>query len=301
MPRTQRPLVSIGLPVYNGENYLAASLTSLLDQSFTDFEIIVSDNASIDTTAEIVAGFMAADDRVRYVRNDHNVGANPNYNRTVALAQGEYFRWQAHDDRCEPKYLELCLTTMESRPDVSLVHTATSYIDRNGDPLVPLRNGFLDPDGFIERLVQDDDAIPMLDSVQPHVRLDAIANRMTVFFDIFGLMRTADVRQTMLLPNYYGADKVFLAEMALKGRILRIPDEEFHRRCHANASSRSTNLRSLAGWSDATQRFDYYPAHIIKGYLDAISSADLSAGDKRRCRLVLLKRLRSPYKLIRGR
>jgi glycosyltransferase involved in cell wall biosynthesis len=301
MARTNRPVVSIGLPVYNGENFLADALGSLLDQTFSAFEIIVSDNASTDTTREIVASFMADDDRVRYVRNEHNLGANPNYNRTFALARGEFFRWHAHDDRCDPKYLELCLDVIERDPQVSLVHCTTGYIDRNGDPLVALRNGFLDPDGFIERLVQDDDAVPMLGSTYPHVRLDAIANRMSVFFDIFGLMRTADVRRTMLLPNYYGADKVFLAEMALKGRIVRIPDEVFHRRCHAKASTRSLGFRSLAGWSDASRGFDYYPALIIKGYLEAIDASSLAPSEKRRCRRVLLKKLRSPYKLIRGR
>ena len=229
MAYPHRPTVSIGLPVYNGENFLADALESLVSQTYSDFEIIVSDNASTDATEEIARRYMADDERIRYYRNDHNLGANPNYNRTFALARGEYFRWHAHDDRCDAKYLELCVDLLERDPSVSLVHSRTAYIDRNGDPLIPLRNGFLDPDGFIERLVQDDDAVPMLASPYPHVRLDAVANRLTVFFDIFGLARTADVRQTMLLPNYYGADKVFLAEMALKGRLVRLDDELFAR------------------------------------------------------------------------
>ena len=185
MAYPHRPTVSIGLPVYNGENFLADALESLIGQTYGDFEIIVSDNASTDATEEIVRRYMADDERIRYYRNDHNLGANPNYNRTFALARGEYFRWHAHDDRCDAKYLELCIDLLERDPSVSLVHCKTAYIDRNGDPLIPLRNGFLDPDGFIERLVQDDDAVPMLASPSPHVRLDAVANHLSVFFDIF--------------------------------------------------------------------------------------------------------------------
>lgn len=301
MAYPHRPTVSIGLPVYNGENFLADALESLVSQTYTDFEIIVSDNASTDATEEIVRRYMADDERIRYYRNDHNLGANPNYNRTFALARGEYFRWHAHDDRCDAKYLELCVDLLERDPSVSLVHSKTGYIDRNGDPLIPLRNGFLDPDGFIERLVQDDDAVPMLASPYPHVRLDAVANRLTVFFDIFGLARTADVRQTMLLPNYYGADKVFLAEMALKGRLVRLDDELFNRRCHAKASTRAASFKSLAGWSDASRKFDYFPLLILGGYLDAIEASDLAPTEKRRCQRVLLKKLRTPYKLLRGR
>lgn len=301
MAFTHRPTVSIGLPVYNGENYLADALGSLAAQTYGDFEIIVSDNASTDATEEIVRRCMRDDDRIRYYRNDHNLGANPNYNRTFALARGQYFRWHAHDDRCDVKYLEICLDVLEHDPGVSLVHCRTAYIDRNGDPLVALRNGFLDPDGFIERLVQDDGAVPMLASPNPAVRVDAIANKMSVFFDIFGLARTHDVRRTMLLPNYYGADKVFLAEMALKGRIVRLEEELFSRRCHAKASTRAASFKSLAGWSDASRGFDYYPLLIIGGYLEAIEASDLTPAEKRRCRMVLLKKVRSPYKLLRGR
>jgi len=128
-----------------------------------------------------------------------------------------------------------------------------------------------------------------------------VVNRLPVFFDVFGLARSSDVRRTMLMRAFYGTDKVFLAEMALKGRLVRIDEELFSRRCHPAASTRSAGFASLAGWSDSSRRFDYYPALILSGYLDAIRKSDLSPAEKRRCRLVLLKKLRSPYKLLRGR
>jgi len=301
MAQHRSPVVSVGLPVFNGENFLALALESLLGQTYGDFEIIVSDNASTDATEDIARSFVRHDDRMRYYRNDRNLGANPNYNRTFALARGEYFRWHAHDDICDPKYLECAVDILGSDPSVSLVHCRTRYIDRNGDPLVALRDGYLDPDGFVERLVQDEGAATLLESPRAAVRFDAVVNRLSVFFDVFGLARTTDVRRTMLMRAFYGTDKVFLAEMALKGRLIRLDEELFHRRCHPAASTRSAGFASLAGWSDSSRRFDYYPALILSGYLDAIGKSDLSPAEKRRCRLVLLKKLRSPYKLLRGR
>lgn len=84
--------VSIGLPVYNGEQYLAKALDSLLAQTFTDFEVIISDNASTDRTSEICAAYLERDPRIRYYRNQQNIGAAPNFNRTFELATGMYFK-----------------------------------------------------------------------------------------------------------------------------------------------------------------------------------------------------------------
>lgn len=297
-----RPTISIGVPVYNGENFLEAALRSLQGQTFEDFEVVISDNASTDGTGDIAAGFAAEDDRFRYVRNERNLGANPNYNRTFALARGEYFRWHAHDDVCDPKYLERCHEVLASDPTAVLAHTRTAYIDRNGDPLLPMSRGFLDPDGFIERLGTDEGAPALLADSRPHVRLDAVVNRMSVFFDVFGLARVADLRKTLLLPSYYGADKVFLAELAVRGRLVRLDEDGFSRRCHASASTRSASFKDLATWSDASRAgADFYPALMVRGYLAAIRNADLTPGERRRCYAVVAKRAAHPYKLLRGR
>ncbi len=301
MAKVHTPTVSVGVPVFNGENFLAEALRSLQEQTFCDFEVIVSDNASTDATEEIARTFSSDDSRFRYVRNERNLGANPNYNRTFALAKGAYFRWHAHDDICDPKYLSLCHEVLAEDPTISMVHSNTVYIDRLGNRLIELRQGFLDCDGYIERLSTDHHASALLASGQPHRRLDAIVNRMSVFFDIFGLMRREDARRTLLLPPFYGADKVFLAEMALLGRIVRLDDDGFFRRCHPAASTRTASLRALAAWSDAGRSVDAYPALIMKGYLSAVRQADLETAERLKCLGVVAKRLGSPYKLLRGR
>src|SRR5665648_303497 len=91
------PLVSIGLPVYNGADFVRQSIDSLLSQTFTDFELIICDNASTDNTEQICQAYAAKDPRVHYYRNPRNLGAPGNYNRTVKLSKGKFFKWAAAD------------------------------------------------------------------------------------------------------------------------------------------------------------------------------------------------------------
>src|ERR1700737_2789384 len=92
------PRVSIGLPVYNGERYLRFAIDSLLEQDYINFELIISDNASTDATQAICQEFADKDPRVRYYRNQTNLGASGNYDRVFELARGDLFKWAAHDD-----------------------------------------------------------------------------------------------------------------------------------------------------------------------------------------------------------
>ncbi|MCB0187328.1 MAG: glycosyltransferase family 2 protein, partial [Caldilineaceae bacterium] len=123
------PRVSIGLAVYNGEPYLADAIRSILSQSFTNFELIISDNASTDRTAAICQEFAARDSRIRYSRNATNIGGANNENRTFRLARGEYFRWAAHDDICAPELLEKSVAVLDQNPDVVLCYSMTTEID----------------------------------------------------------------------------------------------------------------------------------------------------------------------------
>src|SRR5262245_47700567 len=103
------PKLSICLPVYNGRRFLAAAVESILSQSFSDFELIIVDNASSDTTEEIARRFAAQDVRVRYFRNEKNLGAAPNFNRAFELARAPLVRWASHDDLWTPDAMKLCV------------------------------------------------------------------------------------------------------------------------------------------------------------------------------------------------
>ena len=129
---SNKPCVSIGLPVYNGEKFLKETLDSILAQTFEDFELIISDNASTDRTEEICKEYAAKDRRIRYYRNKENLGAGWNNNRVFELCTGEYFKWNAHDDVCAPEFLERCIKVLVQDPTVVLCYPKVTVIDEQG-------------------------------------------------------------------------------------------------------------------------------------------------------------------------
>jgi glycosyltransferase involved in cell wall biosynthesis len=124
------PLVSIGMPVYNGEEFLAAAVASALSQDHPNIEVLIVDNASIDGTEAIARRFAGQDPRVRYVRNDSNIGFLPNFRRALEMSEGRYFTWLAHDDELsDPAYLAATTSYLEENPDAVCCHTAFYLLD----------------------------------------------------------------------------------------------------------------------------------------------------------------------------
>jgi len=134
------PAISICLPVYNGENYVTAAIESMLAQTFADFELIITDNASTDRTEEICRKFADADPRVRYHRNERNVGGARNQPSAVQLSRGRYVRLSAHDDKIARTHLEECFAVIKERPDVVIAFTTTVEIDEVGAVIRHYRN-----------------------------------------------------------------------------------------------------------------------------------------------------------------
>ena len=212
-----RPRVSIGIPVYNGENYLTAAIDSFLNQTFQDFEIVISDNASTDRTAQICKAYAAKDPRVHYFRNEKNLGPGPNYNRVFLLSQGEYFQWAAHDDICALDFLEKCIGVLDNDPGVVLCYSKTSFIDNNGKVI----GHYTDK--------------KRSDSPEPHIRFhDLILN--VKCFEIFGVIRSSALRQTPLQGSFGHADGVLLTWLGLMGRFYEIPEHLFFNRDHPEKS-----------------------------------------------------------------
>ena len=99
------PKISIGMPVYNGEKYIREALDSLLAQTFTDFELIISDNASTDNTEKICREYMSIDNRISYFRQKKNLGALVNFKFVLEHAKSNLFMWAAYDDLWAPNFL----------------------------------------------------------------------------------------------------------------------------------------------------------------------------------------------------
>jgi glycosyltransferase involved in cell wall biosynthesis len=203
---TPAPLVSIGLPVYNGERFVARALDSLLAQDLDDFEVIISDNASVDTTVEICELYADRDPRIRIYRNPENLGLVRNFNRTFELARGKYFKWATHDDWHSPESLRLTVKALEARPDAVLCATGVSIVDENGKEF--------------GRWIPSVD----LEDPRPHERMHRLLWTLAETHPMYGLLRASALRQTHLMQNHVGSDRTLLAELSLLGPIVQIPD-----------------------------------------------------------------------------
>src|SRR5688572_21737331 len=131
---TASPLVTIGLPVYNSENYVQQSLDSLLAQTYSNFILIISDNASTDGTADICRRCAASDSRVRYYRNEINIGNPGNFNRVFRLCTTKYLKWATSDDLWAPTFLERAMEVMESDESIALCYPKSCVIEGDGPP-----------------------------------------------------------------------------------------------------------------------------------------------------------------------
>ncbi|NOK62913.1 MAG: hypothetical protein GFH27_549293n310 [Chloroflexi bacterium AL-W] len=213
------PQVSVALPVYNGEPFLREAIDSVLAQTFEDFELIITDNASTDATPEICLAYAEADPRVRYYRNLHNIGAAGNYNLTVELAHGQYLRWLAHDDMFASTLLERSVAVLDTHPEVVLVYPRTMIIDQYG-----------------KVLRYDDEDL--------NLRIPNIHQRYQQFHRfargeinaIFGLLRLSALRETPLIGAFSSSDMILLGEMALRGQFYEVPEYLFLRRDHVHTS-----------------------------------------------------------------
>jgi len=227
------PRVSIGLAVYNGERYLEEALKAFLGQTFTDFELVISDNASTDRTEEICRSYAARDGRIRYYRSERNMGVAYNYNRTVELARAEYFRWATYDDLVAPTVLERCVEVLDSQPDVVLAYPQTVNIDDDGN----VRGNYDDNFAFLDR--------------KPHRRFRdlMIAVRNYACNAEYGLIRRDVLRKTAMEADYHSADRVLLSELVLHGKFYEIPERLYFHRLHSNISIKEgMSLAQLAAW-----------------------------------------------------
>lgn len=272
------PIVTVGVPVYNGERYLARAIESILAQRFADLEVIISDNGSTDGTADICHRYAQQDRRVRYVRNERNMGAAFNYNRLVDLAHGRYFKWMAHDDLCAPDLIGACVAILEREPAVVLCYAPTTFIDETGRPLRTIRDGF-------------------------HFRDPRPSDRFRRFLPlargwmnpVFGVYRTDVLRQTQRIGRYPSSDMILIADITLRGELHELSESLFFRREHREMSVRANpSALERQRWFDPAYRGRAPLVHWqwIAEYLRIIRCAPISLGEKIRCVTALTRWVR---------
>jgi glycosyltransferase involved in cell wall biosynthesis len=274
------PRLTIGLPVYNGEEYLGESLDALLGQSYEDYELVITDNASTDGTAGICKRYLAKDSRVSYYRLPRNIGAAGNHNHVVTLARGELFKWASHDDLYGRTLLERCVAALDERPDHVLAHSHNATIDGDGKVIEPY-----------------DYRIPT-DSPSAAERFRGLLHA-SGGDDFYGVIRTASLRRVRPHDSFHHADRTFVMDMAMQGRFHQVPELLYFRRDHETRAERANpSIRSRCANLDPKRARGFNPAPRLLAeyawsYVALIRRAPIDRAEKRKCYRHLAEYLRS--------
>ncbi len=196
---TTLPLVTIGMPVFNGETYIVEALESLLAQDYWNFEINISDNGSTDRTEEICRTYETRDSRIHYCRDEVNRGASANFNRVARLGSGKYFMWAADHDLRQATFISHCVEVLEKQPAVVLCYPQAVWIDSEG-AAGGVIHPFLDTRGLTAA-----------------ARLHVILWGLDYCYQIYGVFRSDILKSTRVFHDIVAPDLLLLAELSLLG------------------------------------------------------------------------------------
>ena len=229
------PNVSIGFPVYNGGNYIKEAINSILSQTYTDFEMIISDNGSTDNTMEICNSYAIKDLRIRYYRNNINKGGAWNFNNVFRFAIGKYFIWACHDDVWNSNLLERYVNAFSEMPDIISCYSRTTFINEHGEPLFSV----------VGR--------PDLNIASPHQRFRLFLKYHSPTNEcsqVLGLFRIDVLRKTPLIGKYPSSDMILLGEIALRGKSHEVKNCLLIRRDHP--------LKSTTAYPTIEERIEWF-------------------------------------------
>jgi glycosyltransferase involved in cell wall biosynthesis len=221
------PPVSIGMPVYNSVAWVESAIESILGQTYRDFELIISDNASTDATFAICERYARVDTRIRLLRHATNLGANRNYLTVLHASRGKYFKWAASNDLCAPTFVERCVAALERDPQAVLACPRSWIFERTTADAQPY-------DRDLELTESD-----------PADRFVRLHDRMGLNNAFNGVVRREAFERASTMGSYMGADIVLMSELALLGKFLLVDDRLFYRRMSPEAATRLKSAREV--------------------------------------------------------
>lgn len=252
------------MPVYNGERFVRQAVESLLNQTFRDFELIISDNGSTDSTRELCETFAAADPRVRYIRHEQNRGAIFNWNFVVEQARGQYFKWASANDLSAPQLIEHCVQCLDTEPNVVVAYGRTTYIDDDGTSLGEYPHDVL-----------------VLDA-RPSVRFERLCRELRANNAVSSALIRLDVLRKTGHRTFPGGDMGLMAELALYGGYQRLPEVLFFRRMGQASATKFRSAAELKTFLDPHSKHTQHSVawHMHRDYVASVMRAPLPLGER---------------------
>ena len=224
---SDRPLVTLGVIVYNESAFIRDTLDSLLAQDYPNLEILIADNCSTDDSGEICKAFAASDDRVRYVRHTENIGSAGNSIFVLEEAQGDYFMWAAGHDLWSPDLVSRCVAELEASPEAAIAYATSIWIDADGNP-VDKEIGWYDTRGVgpIRRFF-----FAFWGNLHP----------------VLGVIRTRYLHDIPKIFECVGADQILLTELVLRGDFIHVPETSWSRRQPRETETYKQRMKRYTG------------------------------------------------------
>ncbi len=204
-----KPLVSIGLPVYNGEQFLRQTLDSLLGQTYENLDLIVSDNASTDSTGAICEEYAGRDQRIHYYRNTANYGAAVNTNSVFALSSGDYFMWASDEDYWAPDYVRSCMDVLVNSDKIILAGSWCRFVDAETEEIILTDKGF--------------STVGLHASDRFKLHKQTIHSGSYVAAIFHGIYKRGPLTAVMPMWNLVLSDQLFLARLCFLGEFHVVP------------------------------------------------------------------------------
>ena len=286
--KTDIPLVSIGLPVYNGENFVAEAIQCVLDQTFSDWELIICDNHSSDRTMAICLKFAEQDSRIHVYQNPRNMGVSFNYNEAFRRSRGRYFKWMAHDDLFAPQFIETCVEELEKNERLALVFPKMCHVSTDGQVL--------------RRQATDLSVLGSTVDSRAKQFMALATQGMDFIWLAYGLIRREIIEQSGAMGLHAGDDQVLLFKIALRGNIKQLDVEMFFRREHAQASTckRGSTVRERAkfAYADDNRRLILPWCRLLKEHMMCVLNSHITFKAKLRCATAVIRRFLAAWKFF---
>lgn len=223
-----KPFVSIGLPVYNGARFLRHALDSLIAQDYDNFQIVISDNASTDTTAEIAKEYAARDQRISYHRHENGIWATGNFNHVFNLSDADYFMWASHNVCWDKKFISNCIEAFKRYNNIVLVGTMCRSINLEDNTL-----------SFIDKGVSTIGLNPRERFIE---YMSTLHRGPTINGIFYGIYRTSALRTVMPMKKVIANDHLLLAQLCFEGEFFTIEESLFYKR----QGGMSASIKSIA-------------------------------------------------------